>query len=495
MGCLHDANDPFSRSRDAERAAAQSVGARPQTQRDTRLFLLAVLLHGLVYFLAVAPWMGEDEPWHFEYASHVADGHAPWGAGKVVFHYTGLQTGADAPYDERWDYASSQLQVRRRFASVSDEAIAARQAQILASMDRAGFYRRVDWSGGFAGRSDFDQVQPVFTATTQPPGYYLLAGAWLALCPSDSIEARLQWTRGLSLALYLLTCWAGLRFARAAFRDRSLSLAAALIIAWLPMHARQAGIVNNDVLARTLSALVWMVCARRLAGWAGRREFALAVALALLGLFVKSTTAPNLLVLFATLALDSRRVRDARRLMFFALGGAAALAGIVVFWHFQHSPVLPRNVDAFLLRVGRGLSTHALRELATSWIGAFNWYSRPLADTTYFVIGGAMLAAFGGGLVALVRGAAGVERATLALCLLGVLAQLALVVLRGVGHGRYLMPALLAVAALLAAGACALFDERSRPRAVAVLAAAFVLYDAWFLWAGLAPNEYGAWGA
>ncbi len=490
MGCLHDANDPFS----SARRRAEEQAAKAGRRRETWWFLAAVLLHGLVYFFAVAPWMGEDEPWHFEYASHVADGHAPWGRGKVEFSNTVLQTGPDAPYDERWDHPSSQLQVRRRFASASDEAIAARQTQILESMERHGFYARVDWTGGVGGRADFDEVQPIFTATTQPPGYYLLLGGWLALWPGEGIDGQLRWARVLSLLLYVLTCWAGLEFARAAFSDRRLAFAAALFVAWLPMHARQAAIVNNDVLARTLSALVWLICARRLAGRGGRREFALAVALTLVGWFVKTTTASNFLVLFATLVLDSRRVRNVRGLLLFALGGTAALAGVVVFWHFQHSPVLPRNVDAFLLRVGRGLSANALRELATSWIGAFNWYSRPMSEAAYVAIGAPMLFALFGGLVALVRGAKGVERATLLLCVVGVLAQLVLVVLRGVGHGRYLMPALLAVAALFAAGACALFGERHRSRALAVAAAALVLYDAWFLWAGLAPNEYGVWG-
>jgi len=464
-------------------------------RRETRWFLLAVLLHGLVYFLAVAPWMGEDEPWHFEYASQVADGHGPWGGGKVEYHKTELATGADAPYDERWDHSASLLQTRRRFAGLDDAAIDARQAQILESMERHEFYARVDWTGGVGGRADFDEVQPMFTATTHSPGYYLVLGAWLALWPGDGVDGQLYWARALSLLLYVLTCWAGLEFARAAFSDRTLAWAAALVVAWLPMHARQAALVNNDVLVRTLSAFVWMVCARRLAGVAGGREFALAVVVAVLALFVKTTAAAGLGVLFLTLVLDTRRVRDARRLLLFAAGAALVLAGVVTYWHFQHSPVLPRNVAAFLLRIGRGLSASALRELATTWIGAFNWYSRPLSDFAYASVGGVMLALLAGGLVALARGAAGVSRTILLLCVLGTLVQCALPVLRGVGHGRYLMPTLLAVAAWFAAGACSWGSERVRQRSLVVLAAALVVYDAWFLWGGLVPNEYGVWGA
>lgn len=491
MGCLHDPGDPFAQARERERSAPERAARR----RESVWFLAAVLLHGLVYWLCLAPWMGEDEPWHFEYASHVADGHAPWGSGRVEFSNTALQTGPDAPYDERWDHPSSQLQVRRRFASLSDEAIAARQAQILESMERHSFYERVDWTGGFGGRRDFDQVQPVFTATIQDPGYYLLLGAWLALWPGEDIDGQLYWARALSLLLYVLTCWAGLEFARAAFTDRSLALAVAFVIAWLPMHARQAALVNNDVLVRTLSAFVWMVCARRLAGVAGSREFALAIVVALLALFVKKTAATGLGVLFLTLVLDTRRVRDARRMLLFAVGAVLVLAAVITYWHFQHSPVLPRSVAAFLLRVGRGVSSSAMHELATSWIGAFNWYSRPLSSLAYASIGGTMAALMLGGLVVLARGAAGVSRATLFLCALGVVVQFTLLVLRGVGHGRYLMPALLAISALLAAGAVAWVPERSRPRAALALACALVVYDAWFLCAGLIPSEYGVWGA
>ena len=32
----------------------------------------AVVLHGFAYFFLMAPWMGEDEPWHLEYARNLA---------------------------------------------------------------------------------------------------------------------------------------------------------------------------------------------------------------------------------------------------------------------------------------------------------------------------------------------------------------------------------------------------------------------------------------
>ena len=47
----------------------------PDRRRTTWLLLAAAALNGLVYLLLLAPWMGEDEPWHMEYASHVADGY------------------------------------------------------------------------------------------------------------------------------------------------------------------------------------------------------------------------------------------------------------------------------------------------------------------------------------------------------------------------------------------------------------------------------------
>ena len=76
-------------------------------RRTRSLLLIAAVLHGLVYMLLLPPWMGEDEPWHVEYAHHLSTGHLPWGG--IEMH------GADREEDDdRRLMPLSQLQVRRR---------------------------------------------------------------------------------------------------------------------------------------------------------------------------------------------------------------------------------------------------------------------------------------------------------------------------------------------------------------------------------------------
>ena len=82
-----------------------------KTRRASSLLLIAAVLHGLVYMLLLPPWMGEDEPWHVEYAHHISTGHPPWGG--IEMH------GADREEnDDRRLMPLSQLQVRRRIGEL-----------------------------------------------------------------------------------------------------------------------------------------------------------------------------------------------------------------------------------------------------------------------------------------------------------------------------------------------------------------------------------------
>jgi hypothetical protein len=457
-------------------------------RRTTLLFLAAVALHGLAYLALLPAWMGEDEPWHFEYARHVADGYLPTGGKEIV-------GGRGAPYDERASWPLAVLQVRRRFRGLDEPRIEATQQAILRSMAEQGFYARVDWAGAEPARRSFDQVAPDFTAASQPPLYYALAGAWLALSPASTIEGDLVWTRALSWLLYVATAWAALAFARQAFDDERVALAAAFAAAWLPLHARQAALVNNDVLARTIATLVLLVCARRLRGRASAREVGLAAALAVAGLFAKSSAAGALLLLAGVLVAGFRAFARRARAIAIACGLALALAAAAWIWHVQHSPVVPRNADAFLLRAGRGLSIETLRELWATFVGAFCWYSRPLPPAAYALAGGVAAVVLAGTVACLARAREGVSRAVVALALAALAVQLALVVLRGVGHGRYLVPAIAGFGVVCAAGLVAWVPEPWRARMCALAAALFVAYDALFLWGGLAGNEWLRWGS
>jgi hypothetical protein len=457
-------------------------------RRVTRLVLVAALLHGLAYLFAVAPWMGEDEPWHMEYATHVSWLHRPWGGEPA-------RIGAGGEVDERTSWPTSQLQVRRRMAGTSMEEIAHEQGEILRSMAEHDYYRRVDWAGAVRDRTDFDQVEPFFTATSQPPGYYTLLGAWLFPVRYASVESQLVWARMLSLLMYLASVWVVLQLACCAFSDRSLVIGATLVFAWFPMNARLGAVVNNDVLARTVGAVVLALCARRLAGDGSRGTLVLAASLAALGLLVKSTVMSLAGVVVLTLVFGGG-VSTRLRTVVLGLGaGAAVVAGILWMWHVQHSPVLPRNLDAFLARVQRGASAETFRELWHTFVGGFNWYSRELPSWMYtvaaIVAGLAGLSAFS----ALFHTRRGVSRPVLALCLALIAMQVALVILRGEGQGRYLMPAMAALAVVFAAGLLAPLSNFRRPAGLKLLAMMLFVYDALFLWGGLVPNECLVWGS
>ncbi len=457
-------------------------------RRVTRLVLVAALLHGLAYLFAVAPWMGEDEPWHLEYASHVAELHRPWG-GKAA------QYGAGAEADERRLWPTSQLQVRRRMAGTSEEEIAARQREILASMAEHEYFRRVDWAGAVSDRTDFDQVEEFFTATSQPPGYYSVLGAWLFPVRHASIETQLVWARCLSLLLYLASVWVVLQLACCAFSDRSLAIGATLAFAWFPMNARLGAVVNNDVLARTLGAVVLLLCAQRLAGDASRRTLVLAAALVALGLLVKSTVMSLAGVVAIAWMFGGERSARWRNVLLGVVACAAVIGAVLWLWHVQHSPVLPRNVDAFLARVQRGASLETLGELWRTFVGGFNWYSREFSPTTYAVAGVlagvATLSAFS----ALFHTRRGVSRPVLGLCFALLALQVLLVVLRGEGQGRYLMPAMAALAIVFATGLLAPLSNFRRPAGLKLFAMLLFTYDALFLWGGLVPNECLLWGS
>lgn len=456
-------------------------------RRVRRLVLVAALLHGLAYLLAVAPWMGEDEPWHLEYATHVAALHRPWGGQAAKLGEGGV--------DERREWPTSQLQVRRRMAGVSEEEIAQRQREILASMGEYAYFRRVDWAGAVSDRTDFDQVEPFFTATSQPPGYYTLLGLWLLPVRHAAIETQLVWARGLSLLLYLASVWIVLELACCAFSDRSLAIAAALAFAWFPMNARLGAVVNNDALARTLGAAVLMLCARRLAGDSARGTLVLAAALVALGLLVKSTVMSLAGVVALAWMFGGERSARWRNVLFGVVGSAVIVGAVLWLWHVQHSPVLPRNVDAFLARVQRGASLETFGELWRTFVGGFNWYSREFSPTTYAVAlalaGVATLSAFS----ALFHTRRGVSRPVLGLCFALVGLQVLLVVLRGEGQGRYLMPAMAALAVVFATGLLAPLSNFRRPAGLKLFAMLLFTYDALFLWGGLVPNECLLWGS
>jgi len=157
--------------------------------------------------------------------------------------------------------------------------------------------------------------------------------------------------------------------------------------------------------------------------------------------------------------------------------------------------VLPRNIDAFLLRVERGFSGKSFAELGRTFVGGFNWYSRDMPATAYVVAALLGALALVSSLLALRYPPRGISRPILSLAILVFVFQIVLVVLRGVGQGRYLMPVLPALAMIAVVGLVAPFSAYRRPVVTSAFAFLMVVYDALFLWGGLVPNEYLLWGS
>jgi 4-amino-4-deoxy-L-arabinose transferase-like glycosyltransferase len=464
-------------------SAAPAPHAR---RRATWTFAAAALLIGIVQLLALAPWMGEDEPWHLEYARHVAAGYRPWGGQPM------RGGSADKP-DDRALMSLSQLQVRRRFADIPAERITATQAEILVSMAEQHYYQRVDWAGVEPQRANFDQVAPDFSAATQPPFYYLIAGGLLALVPSVDVEVQLWALRGLSLALFVAGALVALAVARTALADERTALCAAAVFAFLPMSVRQAAVVNNDVLAKLIVAVILLCVVRALCGVRRRWEIALAVVLCALGLLTKSTAAGGLVALAALPLVQSRQVaRRGRGIAYAAvLIAVIAVAGFV--WITQHNPAVPRSWVGVVDRLRTSLSFDSLSRIGRSLVASFGWESRFPPDAL-------ILCVLTLGLIGLVLAARAAWRPTslasrpvLILCLVVVLAQIAMVVLRGAARGRYLMPALPAFSVLAVVGWFDLVPESSRERFAKLWVAALVVFEALFLWGGLVFHEHLRW--
>jgi hypothetical protein len=98
-------------------------------------------------------------------------------------------------------------------------------------------------------------------------------------------------------------------------------------------------------------------------------------------------------------------------------------------------------------------------------------------------------------LVVLARGAPGVRRPALALCVAALAVQLLLVGLRGVAEARYLTPAAGALGVLLAAGIGAPLAPERRPLGARVLVVLVLSWAALYLWRGLVVHQELAWSA
>jgi len=459
-----------------------------KTWRDRGLILVAALLHGLVYVLLLPAWMGEDEPWHVEYAHHLSTGHMPWGGVEM--------RGAEREEeDDRRLMPLSQLQVRQRIGGLQPSEIADTQKAILDSMKEEDFFRRVDFAPWSGGASNFDQVQDAFTATHQPPLYHVLAALVMKATGASTPLEELRSMRWIGFVCYLAMIAITLALARLVTKDLALVALAGFICAWIPMHARQAAVVNNDVLAKVVGGTLLLAGAYQLTRAAGKVSAASFLTFMVLVVLAFATKTTTLVCVFcagiAYIAVPTRS--DAGKTLAAALACGGLLAIGYGYWRATHSPSIPTNWEDVRERLALGLSSANMSELWRTSVGAFNWYSRDLpggvSSIVMFVVSCLML----GALWRLGRPKQ-INRVMLAMCLCALLFQWAMIILRGVSAGRYLFPVLPALATLLAVGAMSLGPNFTRRRVVSGVVIGLIAFDAVFLWRGLLVEQYLVWG-
>ena len=323
-----------------------------KTRRTRSLLLIAAVLHGLVYMLLLPPWMGEDEPWHVEYAHHISTGHAPWGG--VEMHGAERQEN-----DDRRLMPLSQLQVRRRIGGLNPIEIRETQEEVIASMREEGFFRRVDFAPWHGGSTNFDQIQDAFTATHQPPLYYALAALVSNLSGAETPLEELRSMRWIGFFCYLAMIAMTLALARLVTKDLFIVALAGFFCAWIPMHARQAAVVNNDVLAKTISGALLLAGAYQLSRVNGRLSLASVLtllALIILAFATKTTTLACVLCAgFAYVTAPARG--DAGKTLLASLACGGVLAVGYGYWRYMHSPSLPTDWADMSERLERGHSS------------------------------------------------------------------------------------------------------------------------------------------
>ena len=195
---------------------------------ERRLAMAFCVLAALRVFVfsAAFPFFGNvDEQAHFDLVCKYARGHIP----------AGLET---------WDADAARLILLHGspeyFEPSGEPAASARRGprEPESAEDRAALEREV--SG---------LVASVNHESTQPPVYYLIAGAWYRVGGVLGFRGAqlLYWTRFLNVFAYGALTWLAYRFAREAFPDSGfLRLGVPLLVAFFPQDVFYS--INNDVL-------------------------------------------------------------------------------------------------------------------------------------------------------------------------------------------------------------------------------------------------------
>lgn len=379
---------------------------------DPRLGVILALYVGLGFLFAwqTPPWQAPDEPAHYNYVRHLAEGRG----------LPELKPGD-------WDAAYLDFLKANRFPAGAD-------------------------------------ISPIRYEFHQPPLYYLLLTPVYLAAGGSLLALRLG-----SLAVGALAVVGVYLVGRRLFpAEPGIALGAAGVAAALPQNLAILASVNNDALAEAVASglLAWGVT-----GLTGRRTWGWALAgglLAGLGLLTKTTVYPLVgLAVLLPLAPEPKAGGPARLKTFAAVAGLALLLG---GWWFLRNAAVYGSLDIFGLgrhdqvvvgqpRTGL-LSARLLLEWSLTAFRSFwlqlGWMGVPAEDWVYGLLAAVTLLSLGG-LVLLARDS-GLARPAPAVVWLGLAA--ALVVAQFAAYnlqfyqpqGRYLFPAMAVWAVGLAAG-------------------------------------------
>jgi len=419
------------------------------TARLSQAILLATVLGYLVlaslYAVRVPIWNAPDEPAHFNFVRSIAFDH----------RLPILQAGA---YDES------------RLGQLTSEHFPPNQS-----------------------------IDGITYESHQPPLYYLVAAPVLLARANADPRSQGVALRFVTIAIGALVILASYRLGRLIFpKSYAFPLAAAAFVAFIPQHLFMDAAIDNDALAELLVCLTLIVLVEDL--WEGGRpandwRAGVLVGLCVLTKLVAAISAPLVVLGFvgsATLAKD--RAAAFRRLpLRFIRSGVVAM--ILSGWWVVRNLVIYGIKDPFGLRrhaqvvVGQPLTGPVSPKLVEqmsltafhSFWGQFGWMGIPFANRTYDVIASFSVLVVLGIALFLLRvawqagpslGETGGPTAALVapqVWALGLLVAEALFVLVGVvfynlrylqPQGRYLFPALPALALFAVIGIGELIRER-----------------------------------
>ncbi|WP_182353706.1 DUF2142 domain-containing protein [Flaviflexus huanghaiensis] len=347
--------------------------------------------------------------------------------------------------------------------------------------------------------------------TQHPPLYYGLAAGYLTLLGADSWQwdGQLLALRILSALMVMWVVPSAIATARTLGLGRRVSLAAGAAVFAVPQLAHTGSAVTNDSLFILSGALLTMACAKVLTRTPAARDVLLVGALLGLGLWTKATFIPFGLVVGFSFLFSHGAMPRTRKAVY---AGAAGIVGLLIggYWWVRNLVLYgtiqpagypneatdwagedPDPVD-FL--------TTALENLVGSFWGRFGWLELPMPPA--LVAGLTVIAAIMA--IAGLRAAKGRRPALIVLTLFVPVTILVLLIQAWMNYlhtgnvagmqGRYLFPAVSALAVLVAFGIVWLlrfgpWAARSGGALLSVVAPAVGFYGLWLMLGSSYPGE------